>query len=432
MAHASSIFPLFAPLPGNATAQAFETVTGTAGDDTWVFDTQGATGRITVSGGDGHDRLTLDYRSFGAAPELNADFDMMSGEITYYVSCGGGETVLQTQAGSDLEEVIFYAGNLGSRLGNNSLDFAMTLWGGHGADYFWGGTQGDMVRLAGGNDFAMTAHGNDTVLGGLGNDTVNAGMGDDFVFGGAGDDLLSAHDGADTLNGAAGNDTMTGGFGNDLLTGGAGNDDISDVDGANTISGGAGNDTVVSGAGTDLIRGGLGDDSIDAGAANDTLDGGAGADTLSGGDGDDALIGGQGDDSLAGDAGADTLRGASGNDTLAGGDGADVLIGGQGDDLLAGGAASDRFVHNGTVLAGTDVISDFVAADDFLVLDDPAGNAANFSVQSVDLAGVGAAGVLDTFVLNTLTGEMVWVLADVSALPSLMLEIGGSSFDLMI
>lgn len=417
---------------GGGTAQAFETVTGTAGDDSWVFDSLGAAGRITIDAGAGYDRLTLDYRSFGAAPVMDASFDMMTGDFTEWVGCGGTEVVLASDTPHGLDEVTFYAGNLGSRLGSNSYGFTMVLWGGHGADLFWSGTQADTVRLAGGDDMAMTGAGNDTILCGSGNDTVYGGIGDDSMFGGTGNDELFAHDGADRVNGAAGDDTITGGAGNDLLNGGAGADLITATSGLNTLLGGAGNDTIAGGSDGDLVRAGAGGDEVDGGDGADTVDAGLGDDTVLGAAGDDALTGGAGADSLAGGDGADTLRGGLGIDTLAGGDGADVLYGGQGDDLLTGGLQADRFVHNGTVMSGTDLVTDFDWSEDVLVLDDLAGNAADFSVQTGDLAGVGTTGVMDTFVVNDLTGETVWVLADVSALPSLMLEIGGASFDLMI
>jgi Ca2+-binding RTX toxin-like protein len=75
-------------------------------------------------------------------------------------------------------------------------------------------------------------------------------------------------------------------------------------------------------------------------------------------------------DQLLGGAGNDLLVGGGGNDVLDGGTGNDVLIGGYGQDTLTGGAGQDRFVFNVPVgRANADVITDFTAGEDKIVLD---------------------------------------------------------------
>jgi Ca2+-binding RTX toxin-like protein len=84
----------------------------------------------------------------------------------------------------------------------------------------------------------------------------------------------------------------------------------------------------------------------------------AGADIITGDAGNDTIRGGAGADILYGDLGRDLLIGEIGNDTLAGGYGRDTLTGGPG---------ADRFDF-GSPNEGTDIITDFVVADDTIVV----------------------------------------------------------------
>jgi Ca2+-binding RTX toxin-like protein len=85
--------------------------------------------------------------------------------------------------------------------------------------------------------------------------------------------------------------------------------------------------------------------------------------TITGGAGDDALTGGTQDDVISGGIGADALTGGAGNDVINGGDGADMITGGAGADTLTGGEGADTFI---IAADAVDVITDFVAADDFI------------------------------------------------------------------
>ncbi|MBA3677763.1 MAG: calcium-binding protein [Sphingosinicella sp.] len=81
--------------------------------------------------------------------------------------------------------------------------------------------------------------------------------------------------------------------------------------------------------------------------------------------------GNEGSNVLIGGAGDDTLVGLGGNDSILGGEGGDTLFGGLGNDTLTGGTGVDRFAFNTAFGVGNiDTITDFVFADDTILLDD--------------------------------------------------------------
>jgi Ca2+-binding RTX toxin-like protein len=166
--------------------------------------------------------------------------------------------------------------------------------------------------------------------------------------------LMRRGSGQNMLNGMGGDDTLYGDQGNDQVYGGTGND---------VVSGGAGQDRVYGGSGIDNVQGGAG---------NDRVYGDAGRDTVSGGSGNDFVEGGSGDDRLSGAVGQDRLYGGEGRDLLSGGSGHDWLFGGSGQDTLHGGSGHDRFVFDTRLSqsGNVDVIQDFTASEDRIVLDD--------------------------------------------------------------
>ena len=229
-------------------------------------------------------------------------------------------------------------------------------------------------------------------------DLLNGGAGDDWLYGYSGDDTLFGNGGNDTLQGGAGADTMFGGDGIDTVSytrssdrvmvdlsihlgsgGDAEGDQIWEIENvigsdygdiifgdssANFLDGGKGIDGLYGGDGDDYLRGGDGEDSLVGDGGNDTLEGGAGNDHMQGGAGDDVLYGGEGDD---------VLTGGEGDDMLFGGPGADWLVG----DSPSGGVGHDTFVFyappdplsTGQVTSHLlDIIPDFNAADDTLLL----------------------------------------------------------------
>lgn len=264
----------------------------------------------------------------------------------------------------------------------------------------------------------------DTIDGGDGSDYLYGQLGDDDICGGTGNDQLFGNEGADILDGEGDNDRLEGGLGTDFLYGGSGNDAISGGAGFDIIFGGSGTDTVdYSGstaavtvnlqefwtnsggdAATDLISdmmttladGGdpsavlssalflslmqtlgatgtetgftlsvpdviVGVEGIVGSNYSDKLTGDAAANTLNGGNGNDVIEGGSGNDTIIGGAGADVLNGMNGDDRI---------TGGAGNDTLTGGVGQDRFTFDTAPSASTnrDVITDFTAADDTIVL----------------------------------------------------------------
>lgn len=146
--------------------------------------------------------------------------------------------------------------------------------------------------------------------------------------------------------------------------------DVLASDGSNDVDfviAGDRSDFISTGADADLIDGNGGSDYIDAGAGDDRAFGGDGADILLGRGGADLLAGGAGSDYVNGGDGADQLLGGAGHDFIVGGGGDDFIFGGAGNNFLSGGTGEDVFVLEAT--SGNDVILDFTAGEDFLLLE---------------------------------------------------------------
>jgi trimeric autotransporter adhesin len=231
---------------------------------------------------------------------------------------------------------------------------------------------------------------NNTLTGGAGNDTIIGGGGVDTMVGGSGNDIYTVDSTTDVVTEAASegidliqtsvtlgtlaanveNLTLTGtstlsATGNPLdnvLTGNSGN---------NTLTGGAGNDTLIGGGGTDTTNGGLGDDihvidiaadvtNENANEGNDTIQSGvtrtlavnfenliltgSGAINATGNASANLLIGNSGVNTLTGAAGNDILQGMGGNDILTDSGGNGLYDGGAGTDTLTGGANNEMFI----------------------------------------------------------------------------------------
>jgi len=203
--------------------------------------------------------------------------------------------------------------------------------------------------------------------------TVNAGLGEDTI-------TLTGDFDTSTLRGGSGDDALTVTVAEDsFVNANAGEDTINvngDLDGT-TILGGADDDTIAVGniaaSDSSRINGNKGDDTITVNVdttamASSTIYGGAGDDTINATTSLAAVIlsGDNGDDTITGGEAADTLFGGAGDDVI----GADDAIG---DDVdrFTGGAGDDTFTFLGDTGAGatlaavtTDIITDFVAADD--------------------------------------------------------------------
>jgi len=231
---------------------------------------------------------------------------------------------------------------------------------------------------------------------------------------------------SETINGNALGNVMAGFDGNDLMRGMDGNDTINGGNGTDTLNGGDGDDFIFGGISTDDLR-----DLIFAGGGDDRVDAGHGNDEIYGGDGDDVIAGGFGVDTILGQDGDDVLTGGAFSDVVFGGDGDDFINGGFGSDRLNGGGGADRFYHIGLQGHGSDFIQDFSHADGDRLLFGGAADIGDFQVNTANTPGAGSADVQEAFIIYRPTEQILWALIDGAAEDSLILQIGGQSFDLL-
>jgi len=282
---------------------------GNAGNNTL----DGGAGRDTMYGGLGDDTYVVDNRYDRVVEGKNAGIDEVKSSVHFRLA-------------STLEHLEL-TGTADIRGTGNSLD----------------------NRLVGntGNNLLAAKQGNDTLDGGVGDDTLEGGSGDDVyvISGNLGDhDVIREYRGLDTLR-FDGVDpfvevTQVERVGHDLVfTFQAGGsltlyqffrgkpveileawglpfDMPRDFTGSASLSTYLGVDVGTATAGDDVIVGENGtDDDIHGQGGNDRIAGVGGDDTLTGDEGDDTLSGGTGDDVLVGSSGADSMDGGSGDDT---------------------------------------------------------------------------------------------------------------------
>lgn len=353
-----------------------DTLSGGLGNDTL----NGGTGSDTMAGGAGNDVYYVDSASDNIN-ELSGD----AGTDTVV-------TVLDTSLGG------YYA------LGIGVLHYVyrvenVTLQAGSSATTAIGTEDGDNVLI--GNSNVNRLYG----LGG--NDTLNGGANADMMDGGAGNDTYHVDNAGDVIVDASGIDTVIASLDGYTLAAGLENLVLSNLPAvlagtgnasANQLTGNTYSNVLDGGAGADTMSGGLGNDTYYVDSAFDRV-----VESASGGSDrvnssvsymlaanvehlqltGTGAIGGAGNalaNSLGGNAGANRLLGAGGNDVLKGGAGHDTLFGGigndtlygeAGNDSLSGGSGQDRFVFDGAPSgsANVDVITDFSAADDTIVLE---------------------------------------------------------------
>ena len=442
-----------------------DTLSGGAGWDTL----QGGCHDDVLSGGSGGDVFHYqadwgndtiedfvvgeDVIDFGSAGATFSTVTITQGNGFALISFTEGSTIkLMGVAAADLTTASFGETPPGPGVATTGADVLVGTAAGEVIDALAGD---DLVTAGAGDDVVDGSAGNDTLYGDDGNDKLRGGDGNDLVAGGNGNDaMFAAGDGDDTVRGDGGNDTIGGADGDDLLIGDGTNASFFTSGavgayGADLIFGGTGDDTIVgaswndngddivalsevltsAGDGRDVIWAGDGADEVYGGGARDTLGGGVGsdeihgfggndliyggkgaasvsADTLDGGSGADNIFGGVGDDSLMGDSGNDTLYGGDDNDVIDGGAGNDSIYGGTGDDTLTGGAGADRFSFGAS--HGDDVINDFSAEDDLLVLANTVTDftsAADVQAAATATTVDGVAGVL----INTGGGDSVFL-----------------------
>ncbi|WP_151717951.1 calcium-binding protein [Gemmobacter serpentinus] len=362
-------------------APARETVTGGAGDDSFMARNSGD----MLIGGAGADLVDYAGLSRGVTASLSSpaphggssgldrfnSIEHLGGSRFNDVLIGNsGVNHLWGREGHDRLEGLGGADRLFGGSGND------TLIGGPGADRLYGGAGSDIASYAGssaairidlsrgivsgGDATGDRLTGIEGFIGGQGRDTLIGSNGHNYLNGGAGNDSLSGGAGHDNLQGDTGDDTLIGGPGNDTLNGGGGVD-LANYDGRHAVAinlawtraqytGGHGTDlllwieNVLTGWGNDTVTGNAAANRIWLGSGNDRAYGGAGNDSLLGARGADLLEGGEGHDLLQGEADNDTLRGGAGNDRLYGDDGDDSVLGDAGADTIYGGVGNDRLL----------------------------------------------------------------------------------------
>lgn len=350
---------------------AAEDLTGSAGDDAFVFAAGGAIGLL--DGGAGAN--SLDYAGLSTPVEVF----LSVGSATHTAGVTGIRTVLGGSAadllvGGDAADVLNGGSGDDILVGGGGDD---VLTGGAGNDILVGGADVDQVAetmptaltvtltntsLHGGADTGVDLIGGiegASLTGGPGNNLIRASAftlgpvtlagaaGNDKLFGGTQGDVLIGGDGKDNLIGGAGNDTFTGGLGNDILNGGPGDDMVREIDiaGSNVSLTGGALRTAANVLGTDTLFS-IGRAFLSL-AANETV--GRTLNAAGFRAGPVTLVGGGGGDTLTGTVKAgDLLIGGAGNDTLNSGKGADTVDGGADLDVhvTLGGVGLDDIVSN--------------------------------------------------------------------------------------
>ncbi len=338
-------------------------LTGGAGNDIYIFDTDLTLGNDTINeSGGGVD--TLDFSST-TTRSVSVDLSKSPSQI---VNAG---LILTLSSSTTVENIIGTA--LNDTLTGNSL--ANVLTGGAGNDTYIFDTDSnlgaDTIDEAGGGtdtfDFGLTSTRNISInLSNASSQVVNSGL------------TLTLTSGATIENIIGGllNDTLTGNSLANLLTGGPGND----IYAFNTITA-QGLDTILDSTGIDSLTfvGSTADIAINLGLAiaqtvnaNLTLNLSSvtAIENATGGSGNDILIGNSLSNTLIGGNGHDALTGSGGNDILQGGDGNNILIGGIGNDTLTGGTNEDLLI-GGRYLPETDagvlamILAEWTSADSF-------------------------------------------------------------------
>jgi Ca2+-binding RTX toxin-like protein len=380
---------------GGGTATGWQYLYGQAGDDTYVYSKEGRLVSIASY---------AESATTGTADRIKfTDLSLKDVTLSNFIAGGTEGTLLVVNwndgtlsgqvnlslGGQFIEAFEFADGTILSKIEFNTATSVSTLTATANDDLVRGTNGVDVIYGLAGNDILDAGYAADWMQGGAGNDTYYVDNVYDTTY-----EIVS--DGFDEVYAsvsytiAANVETLylTGssninGTGNtnqgDVITGNSGANSLIGLGGNDYLYGGAGDDWIEGGAGADLIVGQAGSDyasyansgagvsvSLVAGAV---LSGGdAQGDTLSG---IENLYGSAFADGLNGDGQANSINGLGGNDVIAGGDGNDWLYGGLGVDTLSGGAGADSFFFD-TALTGasnTDTISDFVAVDDTIMLE---------------------------------------------------------------
>lgn len=388
------------------------------GSDTYI-------GIENLGGGAFNDRLTGNDAANILIGESGHD-TLVGGGGNDVLGGIGGNDVLDGGTGSDTAYYwttatdtgfLFVLGPAGYATDGTQTDTLISIEninGSGGNDTVIGDGGANWLNGQGGNDWLEGAGGADTMIGGNGNDTYVVNGATDLVTE-SGTVASNADTVRSTMSWTLGANlerlTLTGsgainGTGNalaNLLIGNAANNVLNGGTGNDTLIGGLGNDTYVVNTTLDrIVEGGVADvDTVHSSVAW-TLGAGLENLTLLG----SSAINGTGNaasNMFTGNTGANTLNGGAGNDTLDGKAGLDVLIGGAGLDTF-------RFT-TAPAAANADRLSDFLSADDRIVLDDAvfAGIGA-VGALSADAfrAGAAAQDASDRVIYNAATGQLFY------------------------
>ena len=297
----------------------------------------------TIDGGNGIDRLVVDYSKDAKAASNHGIYIYNNSLLSHDPQTGE----IDTLAFKNIEAFEISAGD-----GNNIINL--------GYDNF----SHDIVNAGAGDDEITTGKGFDVIDGGYGYDVVTLNF--NSSTSGIVSTLINAHSGEYSNKDESLSVNFTRVEAINAI--GSSHDDVlSGLKGKDTIYGGLGNDTIRSGNDNDFVNGADGRDLLLGGNGNDSLYGGVGIDTIGGGSGNDLIEGNEERDILFGHNGNDTLEGGTGNDILVGGNDSDVLYGGDGKDILFGNGGMDIFVVESDVTE-FDLIRDFADGVDKLGL----------------------------------------------------------------
>jgi Ca2+-binding RTX toxin-like protein len=355
-----------------------------SGNDT-VTNTQ-SIGDVTLSDGDNQfTNSRFSERYFGG---IDKDTIKNSG-IMHDVSLGAGLNIIKNAKSGVIDNVL--ATNMLAVVSSNSIENAgqidaidlSTTSGnnifknsGYTANYF-GGSGADVVINNGEIDsIVVLGAGDDSFTGGKFKDAVSDGAGKDVIKLGAEDDIYYAVGGVDGLA--------------DFVDGGAGLKDLYD---AGTFAGSMRINLDTVDHRDDFSSTTLSKNLSVMATGNDTIQN---FEFVRSGNGNDVVFGNGADNNIRGNSGTDTLYGLGGKDIINGGNDADKIIGGAGADDLTGGSGADQFIFSslsdsGKTSATRDVITDFAAGIDDIVLDGIDANSLVAGVQDFTfLAGTNA------------------------------------------
>ncbi|HEV6964218.1 calcium-binding protein, partial [Roseateles sp.] len=197
-----------------------------------------------------------------------------AGNDTYVVD-NAGDVVIESSGGGTDSVHASVSYTLTANVENLQLTGSANLSG-------TGNALDNQITGNGGDNLLDGGAGADTMTGGAGNDTYIVDNVGDVVVEGAGAGADSVHASVSyTLAANVENLTLTGASAIDG-TGNSSDNQITGNSAANTLSGGDGNDTLTGGGGADVLLGGAGDDMLVAASPADlaSADGGAGIDVL--------------------------------------------------------------------------------------------------------------------------------------------------------